>query len=542
MINVKDTQFGAMGNGQVDDTAAIQRAVNYARGLTYPTGGGNYKASIFFPAGFYYITAPIDITNTNGIWLMGDGGSYLNTSIIGVTGGIMFDFSGSSVAGCENFSFISNPGNGSGRSTIGVQFALTSHGGLNCGIRNCYFQLQDFPTANNGLGTIGVLNVRSEEFYIDSCLIRANTPIIMSYNANVVSVTTNYTVTSPYQTLASGAGSMGSVDVSSTSLQNYEKRQPALVLNGTNSFSFRGYIGRFTGTTGTNETAIFCNAYTTNLYIYATIEAFSRVLHVTNSGFDGNELNIVSSSVSSPTTELIDITGCTVKNLKVRITLPILAERSNRYVLYHSSYSDPNQVAAGSILNSEITCFDISTNQYIISPSLLKKTTNVIFNTSRPFEKRGGRIKQLSHNYISAGNAGSVLPASVFSFLQADNTASPNGRGGYYRVWVDGVIQAGGYGSGGSAVLTFQAQILINQNNTGKMDPPSATVIILDKSVTNPTYLDVVGVLADISFTNRIGTVTITPRITGVGTTEPVTYNGVAELQSDFLIYDAIPL
>lgn len=104
MINVKDTAFGAVGNGQTDDAAAIQRAVNYAKSLNAP-GGGIYRATIYFPAGYYYISSPIDLTNTNGIWLVGDGGKYINSGIIGNTSGPMFDFSGSSLSGCENFFF-----------------------------------------------------------------------------------------------------------------------------------------------------------------------------------------------------------------------------------------------------------------------------------------------------------------------------------------------------------------------------------------------------------------------------------------------------
>ena len=426
MINVKDAPYGATGNGQTDDTAAIQQAVNYAKSLTAP-GGGPYKVSIYFPAGYYLISAPINLTNATGIWLEGDGGSYTNTGIIGNTGGAIFDFSGSTLSGCENFFFLSSSGFGSSRSTIGIQFARTNNGGFNCGIRHCSFQMEDFATANNGLGTIGILNVAAEEFYVDQCLIRANAPIVMSYATLITGINATYTASSPYQALISG--SMGVTSILATSLQNYEKRQPALILNGTNSLNFQGYISRLSDTSGNNETAIFCNQYTTNLSINATIESFSRVLSAVNGGFEGNELKIVSANVASPTTELVSLTGCTVKDLKIRITLPVPSERNNRYVIYHAPSSDPNQPAAGSIINSEITCFDIISNQYIISPNLLKKTTNVVFKTSRPFELSGGRIKQLSYNNVSTGSAGSIMAANAFSFLQADNTTSPNGRG-----------------------------------------------------------------------------------------------------------------
>ena len=541
MINVKDAQFGAVGNGQANDTTAIQNAINYAKSLS-AAGGGSYRVTVYFPAGFYYITSPINITNANGLWLVGDGGSYINTGIIGNTSGAIFDFSGSSLSGCEHFFFLSSASYGSTRSTIGVQFALTSNGGLNCGIRHCSFQMEDFATANSGLGTIGLLCIRTDEFFANESLMRANVPVILSNSASVSGVGASFTASSLYQTLSSGTGSMGVVTMQATSLQNYEKRQPALILNGTNSITFDGYISRITATTGSNETAILCNQYTTNLRIHATIESFSQVLLATNGGFEGNEFTIVSANVTTPATALADVTGCIVKGLKLRISLPVTTERTNRYVLYYTPDSNPNQQAAGSLIDSEITCYDILSNQYIISSNLLKKAVNVIFNTIQPFEKRGGRIRQLSNNIVSLGTVGSVTPAVIFSFLQADNTASSNGRGGYYRVWLDGVIRAGSYGSGGSAVLTFQAQVIVNQNNIGTMDLPSTTVIVLDKSVTNPSYMDINGVAVNITFANRIGSITITPRLVGSGTSETVNYDGFAELQSDFLVNDPIPL
>jgi hypothetical protein len=295
-INVK-TAYGAVGDGATDDTNAIQNAINFAKTLTTPNGGG-YRGTVYFPAGSYYITRPIDITNTTGIWLEGDGGIYLNSIILGNTstasvGRPMFDFSGSTLCGCRYFTFLSIAGY-TNRSTIGVQFALTNVGGLNCGISNCYFQMVDFATANNGIGTIGILNIRSEEFFVHECLIRTNAPIILSYQADLSGlVGVAYTATSAYQTLSAGAGSMGVVSIRGTSLQAYQKRQPALLLNGTNSVSFQGYIGRDEATLGTNETAIYCAQYTTNLSVHCTIESYSRVLKAVNGGFDANELNVV---------------------------------------------------------------------------------------------------------------------------------------------------------------------------------------------------------------------------------------------------------
>lgn len=540
MINVKD--YGAYGDGGHDDTTAIQNAINFAKSQSFPSGGGVYQISVYFPAGFYYITAPINITNSVGVWLVGDGGRYISTSIIGVTGGTIFDFSGSSVSGCENFTFVSNSSNGTNRSTIGIQFALTSNGGLNCGLRNCYFQLQDFPNANNGFGSIGVLAVRADEFFMSDCLVRANLPVLLSNTTSLLDVGANFTVTSRYQTLSSGTGSMGVINIQSAYLQNYEKRQPALILNGVNSLNFHGYLSRLSAANGTNETAILCNQFTTNLRIHATIESFSQIAKVTRSGFEMNEFKVVLSNVTSPSTPIVDVTGCTVKGLNLSVSLPVVSERGNRYVLYYSPDANPNTPAAGYITNSEISCYDVLSNQYIISPNLLKNAANVVFNTVVPFEKKGGRLKQLSNVKVSAGTIGSISPAIAIQFTQADNSSSTNGRGGYYRIWIDGVIQAGSYGSSYNAVLSFQAQLIVSQNYLGTLSLPSATVIILDKSVTNPAYIDINSVLVDISFSNRIGSVTVTPRVFGSSIGEPIYYEGITEIQSDFLVNDSVPL
>lgn len=541
-VNVKDPQFGAVGDGFADDGPAIQRAVDFAKALSVP-GNVNvrYKATVYFPPGYYKINTTINLTNINGIYLQGDGGRYLNSIIIGNTGGPIFDFSGSSLSGCEGLTFQSSAGYGTNRSTIGVLFALTSNGGVNCGIRNCYFEMFDFPTANSGLGTIGVLNVRAEEFFIHECLIRANTPVLFSNKANLSDTGTNFTVTSPFQTLASGTGSMGVVSIKGVSLQGYEKRQPAMILNGTNSITFDGYLGRDSATTGSNETAILCSQYTTNLRINATIESYSRILQTLVAGFEHNDLNIVIANSASPATELIDFTGCIVKGLKARISIPNPSERTNRTVLYHAPNGGGYQQAAGSIINSEITCTDVAENQFIITPNLLKNSNNVLFNTEQPFEKRGGRLRQLFTQIVSAGTNGAPAAATAIRFRQANLLPFNNTNAGYYRIWIDGIVRGGSPGSGGYVTLGFQSQITVNQLFDGRFDPVSVTVITLNRSYTNATYLDISGVNISLTFSGLIGTVTITPRVSGTGIGEPLFYEGQIEIQSNFQANDPVP-
>jgi len=98
-VNVKD--FGAVGDGVTDDTAAIQAAVDAAY-LTH--------SAVYFPAGEYYVTSSIElrsetnISDSYGTWLIGSG---LGSKISGASGitvikgyasgpsdGSMFDFCG----------------------------------------------------------------------------------------------------------------------------------------------------------------------------------------------------------------------------------------------------------------------------------------------------------------------------------------------------------------------------------------------------------------------------------------------------------------
>lgn len=537
-VNVKDSQFGVVGDGSTDDSAAIQRAIDYAKSRPAAPGSpATYRATVYFPAGYYYVARPINVTNTNGIWLVGDGGSYINTIIFGSTGGVIFDFSGSSQSGCENFTFQTSDRNS--RSTIGVLFALAGSGGLNCGIRHCYFEMNDTPSANGGFGSIGLLNVRSEEFYVHECLIRANVSALFSNTRNLSEAGNNFTVTSSFQALPADVGSMGVVDITGTSLQNYEKRQPALILVGTNSVNFQGFISRLTASNGVNETAILCVRYTTNLRIHATIESFSRVIQTLLSGFEGNEIKVVVANSTSPTTELFDFTNCLIKGVDIKVSLPNTNERS-RYILYHAPVANGTQQASGFITSSAVTCTDITDNRNVISPNLLRRAENMTFNTNQPFEKKGGRTRQLFNSLVGIGQTPSGTQTPILRFSLASATTINNTNGGSYRIWIDGIVQAGSYGTQASATMAFQAQLLVTQSYNGQFSPTSVTVVILDRTNTNPAYVDIVGLAVDVLFSNGVGSVVLTPRVIGTSSGDPITYNGQAELQADFLVNDSV--
>jgi len=59
VVNVRD--FGAKGDGQTDDTAAITRALNNAYAYSSTIGGIDMHRTVYFPAGFYLVSDSIKV-------------------------------------------------------------------------------------------------------------------------------------------------------------------------------------------------------------------------------------------------------------------------------------------------------------------------------------------------------------------------------------------------------------------------------------------------------------------------------------------------
>src|SRR5215470_11486454 len=71
--NVKD--FGAVGDGATDDTAAIQATFDAAFGpANNPHGANSYlNKPVYFPTGRYIIKSPLVLTTVKGGHIFGDG-------------------------------------------------------------------------------------------------------------------------------------------------------------------------------------------------------------------------------------------------------------------------------------------------------------------------------------------------------------------------------------------------------------------------------------------------------------------------------------
>jgi len=144
VVNVLD--FGAVGNGIADDTAAIQSAINYAQ-------SSNIK-SVYFPAGTYFVSSTINITSS--LTVFGDGrfNTYItwNNATLGVFN--VNSFWGITV---DNIGFKTNQ-----TPTSGYVFQISNGiSGMNnfSVFRNLYFEYS----------WIAIKTVSAETLSIDTC-------------------------------------------------------------------------------------------------------------------------------------------------------------------------------------------------------------------------------------------------------------------------------------------------------------------------------------------------------------------------------------
>jgi len=151
-VNIKD--FGAVGNGSTDDTAAIQATVNYVNSLA-----ATNKPTIYVPAGRYLITSPIQLYAD--ISICGEprdigysyGFTHSSEILAGTSMGAMFDVTGSNIY-VGNLGFYANTnadyalkstgsfGRMSGNTFENLAITLCNKSGIylqNCGVTKIRF-------------------------------------------------------------------------------------------------------------------------------------------------------------------------------------------------------------------------------------------------------------------------------------------------------------------------------------------------------------------------------------------------------------------
>ncbi len=150
------TAKGASGNGSTDDTAAIQAAINDC--IASSNGG-----IVYFPAGTYKITNPLNISMKNGCTLRGEGhgATFIknsNRSSNAIT------FSGCAYSGVEDLAIYSDRTTGNPTGGVAIEFNNNNGNG------NSY----DNHVSNTNIGYCwnGIKVLSSTETLIEQVLIR----------------------------------------------------------------------------------------------------------------------------------------------------------------------------------------------------------------------------------------------------------------------------------------------------------------------------------------------------------------------------------
>ena len=124
IINVKDSEYGAKGDGNTDDTSAIQKAINSCNGTE------EEPITVFLPSGTYCISEPLDISRSN-IKLVGEE----NTCIKCIENFLEKKYSGAIICYTAKFGKSSKYGKGGEINNVSIE-NISIDLGDNAGIKN----------------------------------------------------------------------------------------------------------------------------------------------------------------------------------------------------------------------------------------------------------------------------------------------------------------------------------------------------------------------------------------------------------------------
>lgn len=136
-LNVKD--FGAIGNGIANDTAAFQNAINAAMSTANPFPAGNANKTLYVPAGHYKINSTLSLASR--INMIGDGQGSSIIEYTPTTGFLIQATADINYSSFEKMKWI-GPGRGTGNSASGFSGYT---GGANVLISFNKMWVEEFP-------------------------------------------------------------------------------------------------------------------------------------------------------------------------------------------------------------------------------------------------------------------------------------------------------------------------------------------------------------------------------------------------------------
>lgn len=251
--------WGAKGDGEKDDYIPLQSALDSG------------CATVFLPKGRYRISKPLNITNkAQGLNLIGQGQSEAGSIIVGDTGGVALDASGSRYLHLANFAVVSGEKN---PSTVGILFSRTEEIGFSefNDLENIRIQLRSDGKANNGNGTVGIYNNAGELWRARNIYVMADNPLVFTgYNI--------FNITSPYTKQEKRFVSMSECSVDGASTLHAFLGPAITIDNGDSIEVLNAYLTR-SGEGGFPYAIKVTSFWAINLTYAGHIEGFARFLY-----------------------------------------------------------------------------------------------------------------------------------------------------------------------------------------------------------------------------------------------------------------------
>jgi hypothetical protein len=363
-VSVKD--FGAVGNGTADDTAAIQAAINSG------------AAEIFFPQGQYNITACLNLTNrgTTPIKLLGVSAPYLDnpassqgSTIVGNTGTWMVDCTGSSFVEMQDMLFIGQ----TSQSGILLARSTTNSYALYSRFQKVYVFVPSFPSFTS-VGSIAFFGDCVENQVVEQCWFESDTAYVSSLNNEVG-------VTSVYATIQSSPAS--DTDVSHRQTVYKGITGAANLFYGLASSTFDQCFWQVQTSSNTYQHAIVTynstGGYTNcqRLNFSGQVESYPYAFYLANDTTNIN-INITESSVN---TAFVKLGGAT-NHYNLQVNCQSLTRTANKRVLDSSNTTAAN-LYGGQVIVADNGKLDSTYIQYVgtyISMPAIDTHNNAEFN------------------------------------------------------------------------------------------------------------------------------------------------------------------